>query len=83
MTALVSSSADSFAGTLNADRSSTTIGPFALVSGSAPPAYDDTSRIASFDHTYDLTPAEANILSLTMQASHMVNTAASLPGIAG
>ena len=74
-TELVSSSADSFAGSLDADGFTTTIGPFALVSGTAPPAYDDTSRIASFDHTYDLTPAEANTLSLQMQASHMVNTA--------
>jgi len=74
-TELVSSSADSFAGSLDADGFPTTIGPFALVSGTAPPAYDDTSRIASFDHTYDLTPAEANTLSLQMQASHILNTA--------
>ena len=79
-TALVSSSADSFGGSLDADGFTTTIDPFAPVSGSAPPAYDDTSRIASFDHTYDLTPAEANTLSLTMQATDMVNTAKS-PGI--
>jgi len=77
MTELVSSSADSFSGSLDADGLTTTIGPFALVSGAAPPAYDDTSRIASFDHTYDLTSAEANTLSLTMQATHMVNTAES------
>jgi hypothetical protein len=84
MTERVSSSADSFAGSLNADGFTTTIDPFAPVSGSAPPAYDDTSSIASFDHTYDLTPvtaAESNILSLEMQASHMVNTAASLPQV--
>ncbi len=80
MTALVSSSADSFAGNLDADGFTTAIGPFALVSGAAPPAYDDTSRIGSFDGTYDLTSAEANTLSLTMQATHMVNTAES-PGI--
>jgi hypothetical protein len=80
MTALVSSSADSFSGLLNADGFTTTIDPFAPVSGSAPPAYDDTSRVASFDHTYILTPAEDNTLSLTMQASHMVNNAQS-PGI--
>ena len=77
MTALVSSSADSFTGSLDADGFTTTVSPFALVSGQAPPAYDDTSRIASFDHTYDLTSAEANTLSLTMQATHMVNTAES------
>jgi hypothetical protein len=75
MTALVSSSADSFGGSLDADGFTTTIDPFAPVSGSAPPAYDDTSRIASVDRTYDLTSAEANTLSLTMQATHMVNTA--------
>ena len=75
MTGIVSSSADSFSGILNADGFTTTIDRFAPVSGSAPPAYDDTSRIASFDHTYDLTSAEANTLSLQMQASHMVNTA--------
>ncbi len=80
MTALVSSSADSFTGNLNADGFTTTIDPFAPVSGSAPPAYDDTRRIASFDHTYDLTSAEANTLSLAMQTTHMVNTAKS-PGI--
>lgn len=77
MTALVSSSADSFFGSLDADGFRTTIGPFHRVSGSAPPAYDDTSKIASFDRTYDLTSAEANILSLTMQATHMVNNAES------
>jgi hypothetical protein len=80
MTGLVSSSADSFSGALNADGLKTTIDPFALVSGVAPPAYDDTSRIGSFDHTYDLTSAEANTLSLTMQATDMVNNAES-PGI--
>ena len=77
MTELVSSSADSFSGNLDADGFTTTIGRSHRVSGSAPPAYDDTSRIASFDHTYDLTPAEANTLSLTMQATHMVNNAKS------
>ena len=80
MAALVSSSANSFGGSLDADGFTTTIDPFAPVSGSAPPAYDDTSRIALFDHIYDLTPAEANTLSLTMQATDMVNTAKS-PGI--
>ena len=75
MAALVSSSANSFGGSLDADGFTTTIDPFAPVSGSAPPAYDDTSRIALFDHTYDLTPAEYNTLSLDMQASHMVNNA--------
>jgi hypothetical protein len=80
MTALVSSSADSFTGNLNADGLTTPIDPFAPVSGSAPPAYDDTSRMGSFDCTYDLTSAEANTLSLTMQATDMVNTAKS-PGI--
>jgi hypothetical protein len=80
MTAIVSSSADSFSGLLNADGFTTTIDPFAPVSGSAPPAYDDTRRIASVDQTYDLTPAEANTLSLTMQATKMVNQAQS-PGI--
>jgi hypothetical protein len=80
MTELVSSSADSFSGNLDADGFPTTIAPFAPVSGAAPPAYDDTSRIASFDHTYDLTPAESNTLSLTMQATDMVNKAES-PGI--
>ena len=44
MTALVSSSADSFSGSLNADGFTTTIDPFAPVSGSAPPAYDDTTQ---------------------------------------
>ncbi len=77
MAALVSSSANSFGGSLDADGFTTTIDPFAPVSGSAPPAYDDTSRIALFDHTYDLTPAEDNTLSLDMQASHMVNNAES------
>jgi hypothetical protein len=77
MTGLVSSSADSFAGILNADGFTTTIDPFAPISGAAPPSYDDTSKIASFDHTYILTPAESNTLSLTMQASHMVNNAQS------
>ncbi len=80
MAALVSSSANSFGGSLDADGFTTTIDPFAPVSGSAPPAYDDTSRIALFDHIYDLTPAEANTLSLMMQATDMVNTAKS-PGI--
>ncbi len=37
MTELVSSSADSFAGNLDADGFTTAIGPFALVSGAAPP----------------------------------------------
>jgi hypothetical protein len=80
MTELVSSSANSFGGSLDADGFTTIIDPFAPVSGAAPPAYDDTSRIASFDHTYDLTSAEANTLSLTMQATDIVNTAES-PGI--
>jgi hypothetical protein len=75
MTGIVSSSADSFSGNLGADGFKTPIRPFAPVSGHAPPTYDDTRRIASFDRTYDLTSAEANTLSLTMQASHMVNNA--------
>jgi hypothetical protein len=81
MTERVSSSADSFAGVLNADGSTTTIDPFAPVSGTAPPAYDDTSSIAYFNHTYDLTPAEPNTLSLEMQARNMTNAAYSLPEV--
>jgi hypothetical protein len=81
MTERVASSADSFSGTLNADSFTTTIDPFAPVSGSAPPAYDDTSSIAFFDRTHDLTPTESNTLSLETQASNMVNTAASLPKV--
>jgi len=38
---LVSSWADSFSGSLDANGSTTTIAPFALVSGFAPPPYDD------------------------------------------
>jgi hypothetical protein len=53
VTALVSSSADSFSRSLNADGFTTTIDPFAPVSGSAPPAYDYTRKIASFHRTYD------------------------------
>jgi hypothetical protein len=69
MTELVSSSADSFSGILNADGFTTIIDPFAAVSGSAPPAYDDTSRIASFDQTYDLTPGRGEH-SLSDEAGH-------------
>ena len=49
-TKLVSSSADSFSGSLDADGFTTTISPFDLVSGHAPPAYDHTKRVASFDN---------------------------------
>jgi hypothetical protein len=79
MVTRVSSSADSFSGYLDANGFTTSIAPFAPASGTAPPAYDDTSRVASFDHMYDLTPAESNTLSLQMQATHMVDTAASAP----
>jgi hypothetical protein len=81
MTKHVSSSADSFSGSLDAHGSTTTISPFALVSGEAPPPYDDTSSIASFDHTYDLTPGDPNTLLLHMRASDMVNNAESLPEV--
>jgi hypothetical protein len=77
----VSSSADSFSGTLDANGSTTTISPYALVSGEAPPPYDDTSSIASFAHTYDLTPGDPNTLLLHMRASDMVNNAESLPTV--
>jgi hypothetical protein len=76
-TKLVSSSADSFSGGLVADGFTTTIGPFALRSGFAPPAYDHTTTVASFGHLYELTPAELNNLSLQVQATHMVDTAKS------
>jgi hypothetical protein len=81
MTEYVSSSADSFSGALDANGSTTTISPFALVSGEAPPAYDDTSSIAAFDHTYHLTPGDSNTLLLDMRASDMVNNAESLPEV--
>jgi hypothetical protein len=76
-TKLVSSSADSFSASLNADGFTTTVAPFAPVSGAAPPAYDQTKTVASFDHVYELTPAESNDLSLQMQATHMFNSARS------
>jgi hypothetical protein len=72
---LVSSSADSFSGMLNADGFTTAIDPFASVLGSAPPAYEVTKRIAFVDKAFDLTPGESNDLSLQMQATHMVNSA--------
>ena len=77
MKKLVSSLADSFSGNLGADGFTTTLSPFDLVSGAAPPAYDQTRTLAAFDKTYDLTPTEANSLTLEMQASHMVDTASS------
>ena len=70
-----SSSADSFSGSLDAEGFTTTIAPFARISGVAPPAYDETKRVASFNHLYDLTPGESNDLSLEMRASQMVNNA--------
>ena len=79
-TKLVSSSADSFSARLNADGFTTTVRPFAPVSGPATPAYDQTKTVAYFDHLYELTPAESNDLSLQMQATHMFNAAKS-PGI--
>jgi hypothetical protein len=72
---LVSSWADSFSGSLDANGSTTTIAPFALVSGFAPPPYDDTTTVGSFENWYDLTPGMSNSLSLLMQGTHMVNTA--------
>ena len=74
-TDLVSSSADSFSGMLDADGFTTAIDPFASVLGSAPPAYEVTKRVASVDKAFNLTPAESNDLSLQMQATHMVNGA--------
>ena len=76
-TGIVSSSADSFSSSLDADGFTTTVSPFAPVSGVAPPAYDHTKPVAAFDHLYDLTPAISNELSLEMQAAHMVNNASS------
>jgi hypothetical protein len=81
MTQYVSSSADSFSGTLNANGSTTTISPYALVSGEAPPAYDDTSSIGLVDRTYHLTPGDPNSLLLDMRASDIVNNAESLPHV--
>jgi hypothetical protein len=81
MTQYVSSSADSFSGTLDANGSTTTISPYALVSGEAPPAYDDTSSIGLFHHTYNLTPGDPNNLLLDMRASDIVNNAESLPHV--
>jgi hypothetical protein len=72
---LVSSWADSFSGSLDANGSTTTIAPFALVSGFAPPPYDDITTVGSFESWYDLTPGMSNALSLLMQGAHMVNTA--------
>jgi hypothetical protein len=77
----VSSSADSFSGILDANGSTTTIAPYALVSGEAPPAYDDTSSIGHFHHKYDLTPGDPNNLLLDMRASDIVNNAESLPHV--
>jgi hypothetical protein len=74
-TTIVSSSADSLSGSLDADGFTTTVAPFAQVSGAAPPAYDDTKRVASFNRLYDLTPGDSNELSLQMQATHMLNSA--------
>ena len=75
--AIVSSSADSLTGSLNADGFTTTVAPFAPVSGSAPPAYDQTKTVAFFDHLYELTPSESNDLSLGVQATQMFNAASS------
>jgi hypothetical protein len=74
---LVSSSADSFSGSLSADGFTTTVAPFAPVSGSAPPAYDQTKTVAFFDHLYELIPSEVNDLSLGVQIAHMFNAASS------
>jgi hypothetical protein len=79
-TKLVSSSADSFSGSLDADGFTTTISPFAEVSGAAPPKYDQTRSVASFDHRYELTPSLSNDLSLQVHATDMFNSASS-PGI--
>jgi hypothetical protein len=76
---LVSSSADSFSGSLTADGFTTTVDPFAEVSGAAPPKYDHRRRVASVDHMYELTPSESDDLSLEMQARRMFNRAHS-PG---
>jgi hypothetical protein len=76
-TKLVSSSADSFTGSLKADGFTTTVAPFAPVSGSAPPAYDQAKTAAYFDHLYELTPSEFNDLSLQVQARQMFNAASS------
>jgi hypothetical protein len=76
-TKLVSSAADSFSGSLNADGFMTTVAPFAQVFSSGPPAYDQTRSAPYFDHLYELTPAEANDLSFRMQATQMLNSASS------
>jgi hypothetical protein len=74
-TKLVSSAADSFSGSLNADGFMTTVAPFAQVFGSGPPAYDQTRSAPYFDHLYELTPAASNDLSFQMQATQMLNAA--------
>jgi hypothetical protein len=74
-TKLVSGSADSLSGDLDADGFTTSSNPFAPVSGAAPPAYDDRSKVAYFNTLYDLTPSVSNELSLQMQAADMVNSA--------
>jgi hypothetical protein len=74
---IVSSSADSFSGSLDADGFTTTVAPFAQASGAAPPAYDYTKAVAAFDHVYELTPAELNNLSLEVHSTQMVNAAKS------
>jgi hypothetical protein len=70
----VSSWADSFSGSLDANGSTTIIAPFALVSGAAP-RLTTTTTVGSFENWYDLTPGMSNSLSLLMQGTHMVNTA--------
>ena len=76
---IVSSSADGFSGSLNADGFGMTIAPFDPVSGVAPPAYDSTRSAAFFDRQYDLSPVESNTLSLEMEATHFSDVARS-PG---
>jgi len=76
-TTIVSSAADSFSGDLTYHGRTTAIASFDRVFGAAPPAYDDTRKVASFDKTYDLKGAGLDYLSLQMQGKHAVNTAES------
>lgn len=75
--AIVSSSADSYSGSLTDNGRTTAIASFDRVFGAAPPAYDDTRKVAAFDKTYDLSGADLNCLSLQLQGKDIVNTAQS------
>ena len=71
----IKSSADGLSASLRFANHRTLSGSVNLASASSPPAFQQTSTMAAFDHTYNLDPTDPNHPILQIEATNLVSVA--------